>query len=59
MVEDNLNKDSSRSLLLIVRGDALLPIIKDKIKIKGERQRIECIYGSTFALDQQSEEYNL
>jgi hypothetical protein len=29
------------------------------VKIKGEKQRIECIYGSTFALDQQSEEYNL
>jgi hypothetical protein len=35
LVQKNLSKDSSRSLLLIVRGDALLPIIQNKIKIKG------------------------
>jgi hypothetical protein len=35
LVQKNLSKDSSRSLLLIVRGDALLPIIQNRIKING------------------------
>lgn len=54
LVEENLSLNCSRSLLLIVRGDALLPIITSKIKVKGKKMKVQCIYGSAFEADQLS-----
>ena len=59
MVCKNLSNPESRCLLLILRGDALVPLINEKIKINGQDKVVTCMYGSTFEADQSSEEYNL
>jgi hypothetical protein len=38
--------------MLIIRGDSLIPIINDKITIKGASRQAVCVYGSTFLEDQ-------
>ena len=45
--------------MLILRGDALVPLINESLSVKGEERRVVCMYGSTFDQDQASEEYNL
>lgn len=41
--------------MLIVKGDALVPIVSKFMSSK----KIAVIYGSSFTLDEESEEYNL
>ena len=52
LVNKNLEDSESRCLMLIIRGDSLIPIINDKITIKGVSRKAICVYGSTFLEDQ-------
>jgi hypothetical protein len=52
LVKKNLEDIESRCLLLIIKGDALIPIINDNILVNGKERKVVCIYGSTFKLDQ-------
>jgi hypothetical protein len=57
LVKNNLSDSGSRCLLLIVRGEALLPVIKTDIA--NSKKHIMIIYGSAFESDAKSEDYNL
>ena len=57
LVRDNLRDNSSRCLLLIVRGETLVPIIRNDIAINNKH--ISVVYGSSFESDARSEDYNL
>jgi hypothetical protein len=40
--------------MLIVKSDALIPLINEKIEVNGEKRQVECFYGSTFEDDKES-----
>jgi len=44
--------NDSRCLMLIIKGDALIPIINENIVVNGKNRKIISIHGSTFSEDQ-------
>jgi len=58
LVQTNLLDNTSRCLLLIVKGETLLPIIQDNISSE-IKKNISVVYGSAFKSDEKSESYNL
>lgn len=54
MVNLNLENPNSRCLLLIIKGNALVPLINQNIRVNGEQRKVVCMYGSTFNIDQSS-----
>jgi hypothetical protein len=43
---------------LIIKGDSLVPLINKGINLGSNDRKMICIHGSTFHIDQESEEYN-
>lgn len=37
--------------MLIIKSDALIPIINESIEINGKKIDVVCLYGSTFEQD--------